>query len=307
MAKVAWKRLNVTDYKNIRGEFAGGRGGGATYIVLGRSRLGQDFAAFFPPLANGRVAVSSPEGTFTVASNPGRRRGEWEIVDQRGNRHPAWSAATGFPENLEAGDPAVVLIFRSEGAYFTGWLRLAEFAQLAPALADRIRGVDDAPAPLLAYFGLSDSSALADFTAQEPVLPDLPFDPLSQEDGRKRILAEIVRRQGQRGFRKKLLAAYGGKCAVTGVALGWVLEAAHISPYRGPDTNKPDNGLLLRADIHTLFDLGLLSVNPDTFKIRVAEQVKEPEYRALDGKKLRKGNVAPSKAALQEHWGRSTA
>jgi predicted restriction endonuclease len=134
----------------------------------------------------------------------------------------------------------------------------------------------------------------------------LPFDPLGQDDGRKRILAEIVRRQGQRDFRKKLLDAYGGKCAVTGCAVGWVLQAAHISPYRGPDTNKPDNGLLLRADIHTLFDLGLLSVNPDTLRLRVAKQVDEPEYRALDAKKLQVGKVAPSKLALQNHWNRST-
>lgn len=305
MARVAWKRLNSTDHKNINGEFAGGTGGGATYIVLGKSFAGQDFAGFFPALENHRASINTPAGTFTVSADPNRRDGEWLILDQRGNRHPAWSAATGFPEDFDSGDPVVVLIFESQGAYFTAWLRLTEFAQLAPALAGRVRGVDDAPIALLARFGLHFSSALADFTAQEDALPDLPFDPLNQEDGRKRILAEIVRRQGQRGFRKALLDSYGGKCAVTGCALGWVLEAAHISPYRGPDTNKPDNGLLLRADIHTLFDLGLLSVNPDNLKIRVAGQIGEPEYRALDGQALRPGKTAPSKPALQEHWNRS--
>jgi hypothetical protein len=304
MAEVAWKRLNATDYKNIKGEFAGGGGGGATYIVLGKSLPGQDFANFFPALVNDRADVKSAEGTFTVTSDPDRRDGEWLIVDQRGNRHPAWSAATGFPADLDANDPAIVLIFRSNGTYFTGWLRLSEFHQLAPALADKVRGVDGAPIVLLKQFELA--SALVDFTAEETALPDAPFDPANQEDGRKRIIAEIVRRQGQRGFRKRLLDAYDLKCAVTGCAVAWVLEAAHISPYRGPDTNKSDNGLLLRADIHTLFDLGLLSVNPETLEVRVAEQIEEPAYRALNGKKLVVGKVAPSKAALQEHWDRST-
>ncbi|MFD1613454.1 HNH endonuclease [Sphingomonas tabacisoli] len=307
MAEVAWKRLNATDYKNIRGEFAGGSGGGATYIVLGRSRAGQNFADFFPPLTNNRTDVESAEGTFTVSSDPDRRSGEWLIVDQRGNRHPAWSDATDFPEELDDDDnPAVVLIFRSDGKYFTGWLNLDEFEKLAPELAEKIRGVDEAPDALTARFGIGGPSALTDFAEQQPQLPDIPFDPANQEDGRKRIIVEIVRRQGQRAFRTKLLDAFDGKCAMTACAVAWVLEAAHISPYQGPATNQPDNGLLLRADIHTLFDLGLLSVDPDTLAIRVADQIEEAEYRALDGKKLQVGKVAPSKAALQEHWDRST-
>lgn len=306
MAEVAWKRLNATDFKNIKGGFAGGGGGGATYIVLGQSLAGQDFATFFPALTNNRTAVESAEGTFTVSSDPGRRNGEWLIVDQRGNRHPAWSAAAAFPADLNAGDPAVVLIFRSDGEYSTGWLRLSEFTQLAPALANRIRGVDAAPSALFEHFKPGAPSALAEFTEQEPAIPDPPFDPANQEDARKRIIAEIVRRQGQRAFRKKLIDSYDGKCAVTECALGWVLEAAHISPYLGPDTNRPDNGLLLRADIHTLFDLGLLTVNPDTSAVRVAQQIIDPEYRALDGKKLLAGKIAPSNSALQEHWDRST-
>src|SRR5205085_4174840 len=64
MAKVAWKRLNATDYKNINGQFAGAGGGGATYIVLGKSLPAQDFASFFPALVNDRIAVKSAEGTF---------------------------------------------------------------------------------------------------------------------------------------------------------------------------------------------------------------------------------------------------
>lgn len=306
MVEVAWKRLNATDYKNINGGFAGFGGGGATYIVLGKNNPGQKFADFFPALANNRVTINVPGGPLTISSDPGRRDGEWLIVDQRGNRHPTWSAAVGFPGQFDANNPVVVTIFRNDNSYQAGWLRLVEFEQLAPAIADRIRGVDGAPAALLAHFDLAGKSALEEFTEVEAAEPEIPYDPANAEDARKKVLAEVVRRQGQRKFRKKLLDAYDEKCAVTGYTETRVLEAAHISPYQGPDTNKADNGLLLRADIHTLFDLGLLSINPDTLAIRVAQQISEAEYRALDGTALRKSKVAPSKAALQEHWDRST-
>jgi hypothetical protein len=78
------------------------------------------------------------------------------------------------------------------------------------------------------------------------------FSPSGLEDARKRIIAAIVVRQGQSAFRAELLAAYQGTCAVTGCDVVEALEAAHIVPYLGPDTNHVRNGLLLRGDIHTL-------------------------------------------------------
>lgn len=306
MVKMAWKRLNATDYKNINGGFAGAGGGGATYIVLGKSLAAQEFSDFFPALDDDRTTLASPEGPLTVSSDPERRDGEWLIVDQRGNRHPAWSAAAGFPEQFDPNDPVVVVIFRGDDAYHPGWLRLSEFAQLAPPLADRIRGVDDAPVALLTAFELGAKSALDEFAEVAAAEPEIPFDPANVEDARRRVLAAVVRRQGQRKFRDALFDSYGGKCAVTGCVDASVLEAAHISPYRGPDTNKADNGLLLRADIHTLFDLGLISVNPETLQLKVAKQIETPEYRDLDGEKLSEGATGASKAALREHWDRST-
>ncbi len=308
VASVAWKRLNNTDHENIKGGFAGASGGGATYIVLGRSRPGQDFAGFFPALDNqNRVIIQTPAGPIPITSDPGRRNGEWLIVDQRGNRFPGWSTAAGFPTNFDAKDPTVIVIIKQAGGFRAGWLRQSEFAQLAPGLAAQVRGVDAAPPALLAKFGMQ-LSALDVFVKEAPQAPAAPpFNPQSHEDARKKVIAEIVRRQGQAGFRKALLDSYSSVCAITGCTVPWVLEAAHISPYRGPETNKPDNGLLLRADIHTLFDLGLVSVNPDTLVVRVAMQVVEIEYRALDGKSLRKSKVPPSKPALRDHWQRSTA
>lgn len=130
------------------------------------------------------------------------------------------------------------------------------------------------------------------------------FNPAGVIDSRRRVLAEIVRRRGQQEFREKLLVAYGGRCAITGCDAVEALEAAHIVPYQGDETNSVQNGLLLRADIHTLFDLGLIGVNPDTMTVVVSEKLKTTSYREIAEICLRlpaDPGFQPSKAALYEH------
>ena len=119
---------------------------------------------------------------------------------------------------------------------------------------------------------------------------DQPFDPTDLEDARRQVMRAIKERRGQAGFRRELIAAYGGRCAVTGCAVLDVLEAAHIHPYLGHETNHPSNGLLLRADLHTLFDCGLVSVEPggaDGARFAVAPVLRGSEYGALDGRPVR--------------------
>lgn len=89
------------------------------------------------------------------------------------------------------------------------------------------------------------------------------FDPANMEDGRRMIERMVTLRQGQPAFRAALMKAYNRRCAITGCNVEAVLEAAHISPYDGKKTNHVTNGLLLRADIHTLFDRGLIKVYGD--------------------------------------------
>jgi hypothetical protein len=96
------------------------------------------------------------------------------------------------------------------------------------------------------------------------------FSPTSIVDARLSIVRSVVQRQGQGDFRRALLHAYGGRCTISGCSIEAVLEAAHIIPYRGPETNHVQNGLLLRADLHTLFDLDLLWIDPDTLSVLVA-------------------------------------
>ena len=105
--------------------------------------------------------------------------------------------------------------------------------------------------------------------------------------GRERVLASITARRGQRAFRQALLRAYEGRCAVTGTDAEAVLEAAHIRPYDGSATNRVANGLLLRADIHTLFDLDLLRIDAGG-RVTIDSVLREPAYRELDGCTLRR-------------------
>src|SRR5450830_84542 len=126
------------------------------------------------------------------------------------------------------------------------------------------------------------------------------FNPTDLVDGRKKIVQEVVRRQGQPKFRKQLFAAYDSRCAVTGCDVEAVLEAAHIAPYLGTESNAVQNGLLLRADIHTLFDLGLLKITPGGV-VHLHERLLQTEYRPYEGKAIRspiKGAHAPSVEAL---------
>jgi len=107
-----------------------------------------------------------------------------------------------------------------------------------------------------------------------------------QSDQREKVNRAIVLRRGQPSFRKLLLTAYDGKCAITGCNAPDALEAAHILGYRGNFSNKANNGLLLRADIHTLFDLQLLAVETTDMTCVVAERLLGTEYEELIGKEL---------------------
>lgn len=133
------------------------------------------------------------------------------------------------------------------------------------------------------------------------------FEPSTLEDERERKLREIVQRRGQPEFRNKLIAAYDGRCAVTGCDAVSALEAAHITPYLGPESNHVSNGLLLRADIHTLLDLDLVGIDPESLRMVVAEQLRETCYEELDGQELilpDDAALAPNKEALQQRWER---
>lgn len=85
--------------------------------------------------------------------------------------------------------------------------------------------------------------------------------------------ALVRRRLGQGAFRVLITDNFERRCAVTGEKTLPVLQAAHILPVTKGGQHRPDNGLLLRSDLHTLFDLGYVTVTPD-FKLAVSRELK---------------------------------
>jgi putative restriction endonuclease len=81
-------------------------------------------------------------------------------------------------------------------------------------------------------------------------------------------------RIGQASFRVLVTEAYQRRCAITGETTLMALEAAHIVPYSGEGGHEVSNGLLLRADFHRLFDVGLVSVTPD-LRVKISSRIRE--------------------------------
>lgn len=101
----------------------------------------------------------------------------------------------------------------------------------------------------------------------------------------------MLPRLGQGSFRLMVTDAYQRHCAVTHSPILYVLEAAHIKPYQAGGPHALSNGVLLRQDVHTLFDRGYLTITPD-HKIEVSKKIKEEfdngkEYYALHGADVR--------------------
>jgi putative restriction endonuclease len=116
------------------------------------------------------------------------------------------------------------------------------------------------------------------------------------------------RRLGQGGFRLIVSDAYNRRCAITGEKTLPVLEAAHIRPLSLGGEHRIDNGLLMRSDVHTLFDLGYLTVTP-AGQVRVSSRLRENWlngriYYDLDGAELRqpqRDELRPSRLHLEWH------
>jgi putative restriction endonuclease len=117
----------------------------------------------------------------------------------------------------------------------------------------------------------------------------------------------VLPRLGQGAFRVIVTDVYRRQCALTNSHVLHVLDAAHIRPYADGGSHIPTNGLLLRQDVHTLFDRGYLTVAPD-YRVEVSRRLKDEfdngkEYYALQGKTiLLPGNPAFRPSTEQLGW-----
>jgi putative restriction endonuclease len=115
----------------------------------------------------------------------------------------------------------------------------------------------------------------------ERYLPANPVDAaksqlILEESGQSRYGKEILTkvRLGQGAFRILITDAYSRKCSISGEKTLPVLEAAHIKPYAESGPHFISNGLLLRSDLHKLFDTGYMTITVE-HKVEVSKKIKE--------------------------------
>lgn len=117
------------------------------------------------------------------------------------------------------------------------------------------------------------------------------------------VLRTVRLRVGQAAFRHRLLSLYGPRCAISGDCPLSVLDAAHLYSYAGTGRHHDQGGLLLRRDIHRLFDVGELAVDPETTRVDLDDSVAVfPAYAPLAGQALTVDLTPLQQKWLLLHW-----
>lgn len=110
-------------------------------------------------------------------------------------------------------------------------------------------------------------------------------------------------RRGQTAFRKTLIEQYGYKCALSGAAPSQALDAAHLYSYAEIGMHDEFGGLLIRKDLHRLFDIGLIVIEPKTMLINVDEALSSyPIYQSLNGARIAVDLAPKTKFWIKQHW-----
>lgn len=157
-------------------------------------------------------------------------------------------------------------------------------------------------------YNTGDAEGLALWEAVNERLSRSPFSGMAEDEARFGAPHLIKPRLGQGAFRVLVTDIYRRRCAVTQERTLPALEAAHIRPYGDGGAHAAQNGLLLRRDIHSLFDAGYVTVTPD-LDFEVSRRIKEEfdngrHYYALHGQKIHAPNDTaqrPDPAALAWH------
>jgi len=154
----------------------------------------------------------------------------------------------------------------------------------------------------LIWLGHSPEDLPAEYQDWEPAA-----DWQTKRENLPRELRETIDRPGASEFRQLVLSAYENKCAITGSTSVQAIEVAHIVPYYGTESDHIENALPLRADLHKLFDKGLLVVyfhdHEKRFKVKLHDFVLH-DYRELNEIDLKlpaDTTSLPSRHALSEH------
>jgi putative restriction endonuclease len=141
--------------------------------------------------------------------------------------------------------------------------------------------------------------------------PDLRGVTLEWHGPRFGAPALVRPRMGQGHFKRAVAAAYKNRCAVTSSATFPSLEAAHIRPFAEGGEHTVSNGLLLRTDVHRLYDRGYVSIDPD-LRLRVSPQLQAHGWNGVEfyqreaaGFRIEEPNdpqLSPDRDALAWHY-----
>lgn len=247
-------------------------------------------------------------------------------LKERQNKRPRFRCQRGHEFEKPLEDVKNVTAFQAH--YEHSFVSVPDAIPVADLKAEALRpsdqlSIEEIEVPQIEHALISANPQVRDLLGvfvqlADPDKPALPFEDgksldesqsqtsytVSPSDSRNSVLRSIRERRGQAAFRSALLQKFKGRCAITGCGFAEVLEAAHIWPYRGTRDNHPENGLLLRGDIHTLYDLDLIAIDPATQCIVIASTLPGVEpYAALSGHELcMPATVHLSPDALRHRW-----
>jgi putative restriction endonuclease len=234
-------------------------------------------------------------------------------IKRRLTKSPPWGCKNGHFFEEPVNEPATVTTY--EARYGSSFHRVSSdltvarlheavlrpsdqmsIKELDLALLEPFLGQDKAIETLLNRFVAA--MAVPEGGAEKP-----SDSPASRIEERRRVLQEISLRRGQPQFRERLIRRYGLRCQISGYDFSPAIEAGHILPYAAGYDNGAGNGLLLRSDLHTLFDLGFIGIDPTTLRVSFNPACLCAGYAAYDGGLLFiNGTSGPDTGALKERW-----
>lgn len=140
----------------------------------------------------------------------------------------------------------------------------------------------------------------------EAALSEEDIEKISSElsDPKVRRLVSMLVRAKQSVFRDRLRAAYQDRCCVSGCGVVAILDAAHIEGHSVSGDSTVQNGLLLRTDLHELFDQGLLRIEPNSLRVSI-HPAAQPWYGEYDGVVLTPPTAtqfSPDREKLRSRW-----
>lgn len=235
-------------------------------------------------------------------------------IKRRARKLPAWSCKFGHAFDEPLNEPVAVTTFAAHyGATFVpagSALSVAHLheAVLRPSDQMSIKEIDLARLEPVLGSGPAIDALVRRFARRLAVPEDAggtvsAGSEASVIEARRRVMRAIAVRRGQAQFRARLIRRYGAQCQISGCEFPGLVEAAHIRAYSASEDNSVDNGLLLRSDFHTLFDLGLLGVEPTSLQVALHPVLQTAGYAEFEGRVLSvNGSGGPSRAALAERW-----